>query len=277
MGGDHRHHRVGVACRLTVLRQPMRFDTAGLAALLGNKWVTPSPWPVFLEELPGNLASTLASWTSPLPWWSTPLVTLIALAGIHPTDKRDRPSLALAAGIWCTALLVATHRAPFIRVWLFLLPLFLLSVARGALTLVRRAGRNVELGVWPPMAVAALLFLVAVTTHATAENDDTGTYRHAEEVTTLLKPRLRAGDRVLAPIPAIGPLLYYFPRAGADTAMLTIPVARSLRAFLVLDTRSGQTLEWVVQNRMLNPEEFEKPKLLLNYRDAEVWEAARRR
>jgi len=41
---------------------------------------------------------------------------LDALLGMLRPGPSDRPSLALATFLWCTALLVTTHRAPFIRV-----------------------------------------------------------------------------------------------------------------------------------------------------------------
>lgn len=250
--------------------------TAGFGALLGNKFVSPSPWDVFVMELPGNFGGTLGRWTSPFPWWATPLVTALALLGMLRPTKSDRPSLVLATLLWCTALLVVTHRAPFFRVWLFLLPLFLLSVARGIAWCVRRAlKREMWEGEWPAIALAVATLAIAVVTRSVAQNGDTGTFRPAEAMTAVLAPRLRPGDRVLAPIPSIGPMLYYFPRAGADTTMLTIPLQRASRAYLVLDTRSDQDLAWAVRLGMINPDEFPDPKLIAKYPDGELWEIPR--
>jgi 4-amino-4-deoxy-L-arabinose transferase-like glycosyltransferase len=250
--------------------------TAGLDALLGNKFVSPSPWDVFLMELPSNFGGTLGRWTSPFPWWATPVLTILALLGMLRPKLSERPSLVLAAFLWCTALLFATHRAPFFRVWLFLLPLFLLSVARGITWCVRRAlKREMWRSEWPPIAFAAATLALAIATHSVAENDDTGAFRPAKQMTAVLAPLLRAGDRVLAPIPSIGPMLYYFPHAGADTTLLTIPIQRASRAYIVLDPRSGQSLEWAVRAGMINPNEFPEPKLLAKYPDGELWEVSR--
>ncbi len=251
--------------------------TAGLHALAGNKFVEPSPWPKFAAALPRMVVSTLASWVSPLPWWSTAGVAFLALIGVRRRAPDDRPSLVAAAAIWCGALLMATHRAPFVRVWLFLLPLFLIAVARGVLRcLPRFASRDVPRDKWMPLAVATITLVVAATTHAAEQSDDTGTFRSARDMTAILSPRLRAGDRVLALIPTFGPLLYYFPRAGADTAMLTVPLYSSRRAFLVLDPRQGQTLAWALARHIIDPAQFAEPTLIARYPDGELWEASRR-
>ena len=251
--------------------------SAGLSALLGNKFVAPSPWDEFFREIPGNLAATLGRWTAPLPWWCTPLMTLIALLGVRRLSRSERPSLALATGVWCLAVLLGTHRAPFYRVWLFLLPLFLLSVSRGLVRIARRARPGAPWRAeWPAAAVALASLALAVSTHAVAENDDTGLFTPAREVATLLAPRLTPNDRVLAPIPPIGPLLYYFPHVGADTVLLTRPLTEASRAFLVLDKRSGQTLEWAVRSGIIDPAEFPQPILIGDYKDGAVWEVRRK-
>ena len=269
------------ACAATALMAGTLYlpiiQSAGWSALAGNKFVAPSSWPLFVEELPRMIASTLVSWTSPLPWWSTIAVAVVALLGLRRRTPMTRPSLVTAAAIWCIALLGATHRAPFIRVWLFLLPLFLIAVARGLLRCVPRfASRDLPRDLWIPVAVAAAALVAAVTTHAAEQSDDTGAFRSAEQVTAVLAPMLRADDRVLAPIPSIGPLLYYFPRAGADTARLTVPLDSSRRAFLVLDAHQGQTLAWAVANHIIDPVLFTQPKLLAKYADGELWETSRR-
>ncbi len=254
--------------------------TAALGVLAGNRFVQPSPWPVFLRAVPRHLLDTLVAWTAPLPWWMVPVVLGVAFVGLPRGADARRPSLALAAALWCSILLAATHRVPFVRVWLFLLPLFLLAVARGALRLAAhtRASRPLQrLGAPAGATIAALLVtVVALASDAARRSDDTGAFRAAREVTALLADELRAGDRVLAPIPTNGPLLYYFDEAALDTALLTTPAAATRRAFLVLDPQRGQTLDWAVRSGMIDPREYDTPTLLLQRTDAELWRSVRR-
>ncbi|MEP6990651.1 MAG: hypothetical protein ABJA80_06950 [bacterium] len=252
--------------------------SAGVGALLGNKFVAPSPWPVFFAEAPGNFAATLGRWASPLPWWATLIMLALALVGMRRPVRADRPSLALATLLWCSAVLLVTHRSPFVRVWLFLLPLYLLAVARGITWCASRfGGRAFVQSAATSVALACAMLALALGTHAVPRNDETGVFPEAERITAEMAPRLRPSDRVLAPIPAIGPLLYYFPRVGADTALLTVPLERADHAWLVLDRRAGQDLAWAVRQGMVDPREFPNPRLVATYPDAELWELPRAR
>ena len=252
--------------------------TAGIDALFGNKFVAASPWNEFVGEVPHNFLGTVGRWVSPFPWWSAPIAVALALLGVFRRAPSGRSRLAVAALLWCTLLLIATHRAPFHRVWLFLLPLFLLSVARGALWCVHRmhAGEMRHRGA-AAVTIAVLSVALSLGRRSVQKNDDTGAFRPAESMTAVLAPKLRPGDRVLAPIPSIGPMLYYFPRVGADTSLLTVPLERANRAFLVLDLVAGQTLEWAVRSGMIDPVQFPQPTLIAKYPGAELWEVARTR
>jgi len=164
-----------------------------------------------------------------------------------------------------------------VRVWLFLLPLFCLSAARGLLRLARRAriGDRLE----SPSAAATFAALVgaaALLGDGARASDDTGAFRAAREVTTLLAPELRPGDRVLAPIPVNGPLLYYFSAGGLDTAQLNTPPEATRRAFLVLDPARGHTLDWAVSRGMIDPATYVEPTPLLRRADVELWRSERR-
>jgi hypothetical protein len=251
--------------------------TAGVAALAGNRFVAPMPWATFVADLPRHVAETLLTWTSPLPWWSAPLVLVLALAGVRRTERAERPSLALATVVWCAVLLAATHRVPFVRVWLFLLPLFYLAVARGLLRIAQHTrAHDVAASPMTAIVVAAGAASIALFGDTVRASDDTGAFPAARAVTSQLAAELRPGDRVLAPIPTNGPLLYYFSARGLDTALLTTPPERTRRAFLVLDPSRGRTLNWAVQVGMIDPAAYQDPALVMRQPDVEVWRSVRR-
>jgi hypothetical protein len=255
--------------------------SAGLSALTGNRFVSASPWLQFALDLPRFFAELLGTWASPLPWWCAFVLPVLALLGLRRLAPSRRPSLALATVAWCAVLLLGTHRIPFVRVWLFVLPLFLLAVARGLIHVWRDTvgHRRPAWTLDPVFAAAALVVLLgaeALRSRAALESGDTGVFQPAREVAALLAPRLQPGDRVLAPIPSNGPLLYYFAERGLDTASLTMPLARSSRAYLVLDTAHGQSVEWAVQVGMIDPAQFRQPELVGRSGGTEVWAAARR-
>jgi hypothetical protein len=255
--------------------------SAGLSALTGNRFVAASPWLQFAFDLPKFFAEMLGTWASPLPWWSAFVLPVLALLGLRRLAPSRAPSLALATLAWCGALLLFTHRVPFVRVFLFLLPLFLLAAGRGAIHVWRdTVGHRRPAWTLDPAlvagAVAMLLGAEALHSRPALHSDDTGVFQPAREVATLLAPRLQRGDRVLAAIPANGPLLYYFAERGLDTASLTVPIAKSRRAFLVLDTVRGQNLDWAVRIGMIDPAQFREPELVGRSGNAEVWATERR-
>lgn len=262
-------------CYLPILR------ASGASALAGNKFVSASPWPEFAASVPRWLLATLGTWAQPYPWWSAPVLLALALIGLVRRPGERGPSLAMATLAWCVLLLLVTHRTPFVRVLLFVLPLYLLVVARGIVSVVARATAGRAAGPLAlravPLGLAMIAGACALGTDAARRSEDTGAFRGARGVTALIAPRIGPGDRVLAPIPSNGPLLYYFAERGLDTAALNVPLASAPRAFLVLDPARGQTLDWAVRARILDPREFGQPVPLGAAAGAEVWEADRRR
>ena len=269
----------GVAGLLAALLYLPIIRASGIAALADNRFVAGSTWTEFVAGLARWLLQTVVTWAEPFPAWSAPLVLLLALVGVRYRYSISGPSLAAATLSWSAVLLLATHRVPFVRVWLFMLPLYLIAVARGTRVLVSRFANGARTRdvrwTFAPAVLATIVVAIALSTRAAERTDDTGAFRGAREVTSLIAPRLRAGDRVLAPMPANGPLLYYFAERGLDTAALNVPITRAPRAFLVLDPARGQSLEWAIGARLLDPREFSQPVRLGSAAGAEVWETER--
>ena len=249
----------------------------GLAALVGNKFVVPQSWGSFAIQMPRSLLATVLQWTMPLPLWSAPIPFALAVAGVARSRRlrAEAPSLALACVLWCGVLLATTHRVPFMRIWIFLLPLYCLAVAGGLLALGERIARGAHRLV--PRAVvfapvlAALIGVVSLATGAVAGTTETGAFPDAPVVTAALKSRLRDGDRVLAPIPTNGPLLFYFVVEQVETGYLSTREESMRRAFIVLDTTRGQSLEWAVRQGMIDPRRFARPRLVGRFGAAELW------
>lgn len=251
--------------------------TAGVGAITGNKLAQPISWTFFASLLPKFVYEIVTTWTSPLPWWCVPVTFGLAAYGLMRRERQRRFSLAAAVLLWCVGLFLLSHRQPFARFWLFMLPLFLLCVGRG---LVRLANRTPALAhVRAELlagAVAVVMAAVALGTRAAEVTDDTGTFRQARAVTAVLAGQLRGGDRVLAPIPNNAPLLYYFDERKLDVGLLDTPPLQTQRAFLVLNPQRGQTLEWAVKKGMIDPRFFNEPVLLFQTPDAQLWRTDRR-
>ena len=254
---------------------------AGLAALAGNKFVAPSSLFELARSLPRFVVDVATTWAEPAPALAALLIALLALNGMRRSATSTAPSLAWSAIVGCAIILVATRRAPFVRVWLFLLPLYLLAVARGVIRLAQRVvpergSAAVERTPWLALVVASAVAAVSLSMHAAEYSQDTGAFPNARGVVDVLATRMRASDRVLAPIPSNGPLIYYLAERGLDTASLTRPLDRADRAFLVLDVSHGQTIQWALSSRMIDRDQFADPVLIGRSGDAQVWSADRR-
>lgn len=253
----------------------------GIDALVGNKFVVAQSWASFATEMPRSLAATLLQWTSPLPLWVTPLPLVLALVGIARSrrTKPEAPSLSWAIALWCGFLLLMTHRVPFMRIWIFLLPLYAVAVAAGLVDVaarvssstVRRGGTGGVLGPAVGPVLALGLAVISLVTGSVTATNETGSFPEAPAITAALKGQLRDGDRVLAPIPTNGPLLFYFVAEHVETRYFSTRDEAMRRAFIVLDTTRGQSLDWAVRVGMIDPRRFARPRLLGRFGGAELW------
>jgi hypothetical protein len=265
------------AVALAALLYAPIISNEGLAALTDNKFVAPSSWSRFNRELKPVFGLVLSEWTSPLPHMVGYVMLGLAAIGMVMRRGRTGPSLALAAALWCLPLLAITHHVPFVRVWIFLLPLFLLAVACGVwwcVDLVAR--RQVAVPTWTHVAIAGGMAALLAHTHAIEKATDTGLYPNGPAVSQLIGPQLRPGDRILAPMPATGPLLYYITRAGFDSTAMSRTFMDTKRVFLVLDTQRGHTLQWVFSQRVLTTENFNPSELIGQFDAIQVWRTDRK-
>jgi 4-amino-4-deoxy-L-arabinose transferase-like glycosyltransferase len=245
---------LGVTAGLTILAYSPVISREGIAAIVANKFVVPSNWYDFFEQLQSVGWQALRSWSLGIP----PLVSiaLLCLAIValwrHASISQVRANIVLAAFITTAWLLVVNHRAPFARVFLWLLPVAATVTGAGAIRLSQRWPRvdRFFLQRTPTLAIA---FTVAAATsvalsRAVLLSRDTGAFRDAEQAATLLSRVLKPGDLVLAELPTNAPLAYYFDRLGVPPAYLSLDARsardeRSARRVVVVVNRDeGQTL-----------------------------------
>lgn len=249
----------------------------GLAALTANKFVAASSWPHFYRELLPGIAGALASWGQPFPLPVAVLLALAAAAGAAGSMRitREGVSVLLAAYVWSAALLIATHRAPFPRTWLWLVPVAALLVGVAGDRVLRLPWLSRAASHVPAISAAAALAAVAwgIETHAVARSLDTGVFQGAHDVAQALATRAQRGDRVLAWIPSNAPLQYYMLRAGADTSLLSTPDSATTREIIVLNENYGQSVPWAVAVGMVDTARFGPIAPAMHARDGDVYVA----
>ena len=96
---------------------------------------------------------------------------------------------ALAALAFIGAAVAVQRVVPFERVWLFLLPLYLLTAAAGVLFLLRpltaRVGGEATAAIALALVLAGSLAGNAVATRSVSESEETSTFRDGENVAAL--------------------------------------------------------------------------------------------
>lgn len=261
---------LAVAGLLTLLLYWPVFARSGVASVTRNRFVAPSPWFDFFNELPDTMAQAVRSWGLGLP----PLLSLALLAAAvyalarHRALSAVRIGVPLAAFVWSAWLLVVNHRAPFPRTWLWFVPIAAGLAGAGSVAVLQRSGargmRIADMGI-PLLAViltVATSFSV-VTSFAVLLTRDTGTYREAEEATAVLRQLIRPRDRIIAAIPTNGPLEYYLHRAGIPPAQLYLNPQLAERAFGVVDHAEGQSLEALMsQSFVRDTATWDRPMLV---------------
>jgi 4-amino-4-deoxy-L-arabinose transferase-like glycosyltransferase len=116
----------------TVLYLPV-FAVSGADSVLANRFVTPRPRGEVLAELPATAARTLADWGRDTSWaWRVLVGGGVAAAAVFGVARR-RVLLLLppVSGVLLLAAAMAHGVVPFPRVWMFLLPLSLVTAACG--------------------------------------------------------------------------------------------------------------------------------------------------
>ncbi len=252
----------------------------GLAAIVANRFVVPSAWPQFFAQLAPSLARTVASWAQPYPLALVVPFGVVAFAGVGWSTRASREgvSVTLAAYVWCAVLLLATHRAPFARTWLWLLPVVALAVGTLGDALVSRPRMRVLTPYLPALAavLAAAGVSLGFATGAVGAMGQSGVFAGAEQIANALATQAQPGDRVLAAVPSDAPLRYYMLRAGADTALLSTPESVATREIIVLNATYGQTVPWAIATGMVDTARFGPIAPAMYAADANVYVAERR-
>ncbi|MEP6811395.1 MAG: glycosyltransferase family 39 protein [Actinomycetota bacterium] len=229
---------LGMAALTLVLYAPV-LATAGPHALTQNPFVAPRTWSYVGHHLPASFASTFARWhrDQPLVLW-----TLLAAGFVISLAARKRLSrfhvpVAVGALVAIPPLLAVQRVVPFERVWLFALPIYLMSAAAGLLYIVRRLPRLQHFETVVALVAVALCASLAgeaVASRAVYRSEDTSTFRDAPAVSAFLQHVLRPGDRVLSAPPADQILEYYLDRAGLDAGRLLYTDFQARRLFAVV-------------------------------------------
>ena len=259
---------IGSTGVLTALLYAPILVATGPASLASNEFVESRSWSAFADGIPDHLADTAEVWVRDLPSAVGVLLGLVLLVSLTLTPRLSRFPFPPLAGLaaWAIPVVLAQRVVPYPRVWLFALPVAIVTVSGALAPLLDRARR---IGA-PELATALILaggaaFVLGEDTVRTSR--ETGALLDAEPVAGALAAMLRPGDTIVAP-GSDTILQYYLERRGVDGAPL-YDTDRGERVFLVVNTVGGQTLDGLVAEARLGADP--EPTLVRSWPSAELY------
>ena len=275
---------LAVAVAIAALAYLPAIERFGVASITANKFVTPYPWPLFVDSLPRfaqRLRDTLGLGIPTLLLAALAAGALIPLV-IRSPERGRLATLAAATGLWCVALLVMTRRAPPPRVWLFLAPLLCVYAGIGLATAAAWVARRVRIGAEPVHAAVALILAFGIGASTVArrtilENDESVGLVAGPAIARWLLAEVRPDDRLIVSNFVSPEVDYYLHTMGGRRFGDLEAPSRSARAVLILNERQSQTPATVQAERPdLDWSRFETPVMLRQFEHASVWAASRR-
>ncbi|HEX8745111.1 MAG TPA: glycosyltransferase family 39 protein [Thermoleophilaceae bacterium] len=161
----------------------------------------------------------------PAPLWVLLGIGVAAAVVLHPQIARQRAPLWLAAAVVLPLAIAVTPRVPpFVRSWLFLLPLYLVLASAGLVALGRLALRSRP--DWLPRAAGATAIVAALGLGATMReadlpNGDDPPLRDGDVVTRYLREEFEPGDGLAVGLFTQPAFSYHFRREGFDPGPMT--------------------------------------------------------
>jgi hypothetical protein len=231
---------LSIAALITVLLYVPIILGSGARSLFANRYVTATPW----AGLPGRIAESFGeTWQTWNLGWPQPLAWVLAAGFVVCVIWKNKDYRPLLVGLAvCVILLFGQRVSPPPRVWLFLLPLYLLIAAEGLLEMLRRfAGTRSD----ALMQFAAVVILVGgslsvIHSDVVPYMPETGVNPDAAVIATYLRGELKAGDLMIATLPVSSPVMYYGFRLGLSDDYWETPNPE--RVVVVIDKQPGPAL-----------------------------------
>lgn len=246
---------VGMGILAGILYSPI-FYFSGLQSLVGNDVIESLSWPDFTQSMLPRINNTWGEWNRSLP----PYISGIALIGLMASlfvpklPRSRRVPLIIAGFIWIGFALVLQRVAPWPRIWLFLLPFFVIWIVAGLYGLIILIFRKIpKPGFIGNLALAVMVMLpLAVGTVRTYPQytEKLISKGEVELVADFLGQYLEDGDVVVITSPDTVVLKYYLSRLGISKEFTELVKGKEFsRAIVVVNLAYGQTLDYVLERR----------------------------
>jgi 4-amino-4-deoxy-L-arabinose transferase-like glycosyltransferase len=230
--------------------------SSGLRSIIGNDVTEALAWSEFTQSVLPRIRNTWAEWNRALP----SIVSYIAMIGLVASffvpklPKNRRVPLILAGAIWIGTALLIQRVAPWPRIWIFLLPFFVVLISAGIIglleTILRKIPRSEYLmGTLVGIFVALPLILGMIRNYPQFDQK-LHSKGVVEAVAEFLEQDLGSNDVVVVTSPDTIVLKYYLSRLGIPKEATELSKEKDFqRAVVVVNRGYGQTLNYVLERR----------------------------
>ena len=229
---------------------------SGLQSLISNDVIEALSWSDFIQSIEPRIKNTWLEWNRALPH----AISLIAIIGLIaslfvPKLPKDRRMPLIMAGIiWIGTTLLVQRVAPWPRIWLFLLPFFVIWISAGIIGLFELVFRRIPRGDSLMVGLIGLLIAVPLISglmrNYTQYDQKLHSLGEVELIADYLQDYLQPNDVVVVTSPDTVVLKYYLRRNGLAKEFTELEKGKLFdRAIVVVNQAQGQTLEYVLERR----------------------------
>jgi uncharacterized membrane protein len=230
--------------------------SSGLGSIIGNDVIEALSWSDFSQSVLPRIRNTWAEWNRGIPG----IFSYIALTGlvislfVPKLPRNRRIPLILAGLLWISTAILIQRVAPWPRIWIFLLPFFVVWISAGYIGLFdlffeRSKLRNKLTGTLVGLLITIPLIMGIMRNYPQFDQKlhSKGT---VEEVADFLKQDLGSEDVVVVTSPDTIVLKYYLRRSGVSKEASELSKGKEFqRAIVVVNKGHGQTLDYVLERR----------------------------
>jgi hypothetical protein len=238
-----------------ILYSPIIYNS-GLRSIIGNDVIEAMAWSEFAQSVLPRIRNTWVEWNRALPS-ATSYIAIIGLAAsffVPKLPKNRRVPLILAGAIWIGTALLIQRVAPWPRIWLFLLPFFVIWISAGIIGLfeliLRKAPYRNYLIASLVVTFIALPLILGLIRNYPQYDQKLHSKGVVEEVAEFLEQDLDPKDVVVVTSPDTIVLKYYLSRLDVPKDATELSKEKDFqRAIVVVNRGYGQTLDYVLERR----------------------------
>jgi len=264
---------------LTLILYLPVFVVSGFNSVITNPFVASQSWSNFISNFFSPLPSVWKYWNMYVPVGLQLILIIGFLTSLtfHKRLTSHRVPIILAVIIWLIPHLLIQRVVPFPRVWIFLLPLYLLIASSGIcylLNQIKSKFHGDKSTIITTIMIVMLSFWIGlklVDSPSIYYTNDRVTLRDAESITIFLKGYLRPDVRVLCDGLSKPILAYYFDDYDVPTSYLSTDLESSRQLIVVVNKTTCPSLEMVLDEYTLSKKDLKEPELIKKYKSADIY------